>query len=102
MKEIFFFFAVSPFFFSLLLYPLILWLHRSHQNPVTFCWRLFSKLAVLVCSFLSAAFITAISDSLDFRTRVISILALQQIERNKQLIRNYNNRQTYDETLDFI
>ena len=42
----------------------------------TFCCRLISKLAVLVCSFLSAAFITAISDSLDFRTRAISIFAL--------------------------
>ena len=102
MKGIFivFFPLLSPLsFFSS---PLILRLHKSHQNPLTFCWRLFSKLAVLVCSFLSAAFITAISDSIDFRTRVISILALQQIERNKQLISNYNNRQTYDETLDFI
>lgn len=53
--------------------------HKRH----TFCCRLISKLADFVCSFLRAAFITAISESLDFRTRVISIFALKK-KINKQ------------------
>lgn len=66
-------------------------LSRNNKNArnccnkkLTFCCRLISKLADLVCSFLRAAFITAISDSLDFRTRVISIFALKKKNMNKQ------------------
>ena len=54
------------------------------HKELTFCCTVISKLADLVCSFLRAAFITAISDSLDFRTRVISIFALKK-KMNKQM-----------------
>lgn len=57
----------------------------------TFCCRLISKLADFVCSFLSAAFITAISDSLDFRTRAISILALKT-KQNKSKNKKFTNK----------
>ena len=59
--------------------------HKWH----TFCCRLISKLADFVCSFLRAAFITAISESLDFRTRVISIFALRKKKQQtrKTLVR---------------